>query len=140
MTLSLCGLPLYVGALDGTFMKIRKPMVFGHAYYCYKCYTAIIVLGCVDACGVFTFVNARRPGSVGDSYTDRHSLLWKKLSEKEWLNCAPEKIEGEDVKPYLVTDSEFSLSSSLMKCYDVLPNSGRLHPCKRCYNLPPTCC
>ena len=127
---SLCGLPLCAGALDGTFMKIRKPTVFGDTYYCYKRYTAIIVLGCVDARGIFTYVNAGRPGSVGDSYTYRHSLLWKKIQDKEWLNCVPEKIEGEDVQPYLVADSAFPLSSSLMKCYDVPPNSGILRPHK----------
>ena len=131
---SLCGLPLCAGALDGTFMKIRKPMVFGDTYYCYKRYTAIIVLGCVDARGIFTYVNAGRPGSVGDSYTYRHSLLFKKIQDKEWLNRVPEKIEGEDVQPYLVADSAFPLSSSLMKCYDVLPNSGILRPCKRSFN------
>jgi len=72
---ALCGLPCCGGALDGTFMLITKPSDFGDTYYCYKHFTAIIVLGRVDARGIFTYVNAGRPGSVGDSYMYRHSLL-----------------------------------------------------------------
>lgn len=75
---SLCGLPCCAGALDGTFMKIKKPTEFGDSYYCYKHFTAVTVLGCVDGRGIFTYVNAGRPGSVGDSYTYRHSLLCQK--------------------------------------------------------------
>ena len=63
-------------AIDGTFMPIKKPSDFGDTYYCYKHFTSIIVLGCVDAQDIFTYVNAGRPGSVGDSYTFRHSLLY----------------------------------------------------------------
>ena len=66
---SLCGMPHCSGALDGTFMKIQRPTEFGDLYFCYKCFTAIIVFGCVNGQGIFmiTYVNAGRPGSVGDS-------------------------------------------------------------------------
>ena len=63
-------------ALDGTFMSIKKPAEYGDTYFCYKHFNAIIVLGCVDARGIFTYVNAGRQGSVGDSYTFRHSALY----------------------------------------------------------------
>ena len=129
---SLCGLPLCAGALDGTFMRIRKPSVFGDTYYCYKRFTAIIVLGCVDARGVFTYVNSGRPGSVGDSYTFSHCLLGKKIRDKEWLNNDPKRIEGVDVQPYIVADSAFRLSSSVMKCFD--ESHGRLSRRKRSFN------
>ncbi len=59
---------LNAGALDGTFMPIKKPEEFGDTYFCYKKFCAMLVLGCVDARGIFTYVNAGRPGSVGDSY------------------------------------------------------------------------
>ena len=61
---SLCGLPCCGGALDGTFMQIKKPQIYGDIYYCYKHFTAIIVLGCVDARGIFTYVSAGRPGEI----------------------------------------------------------------------------
>ena len=46
-------------------MPIKKPEELGDTYFCYKTVCALIVLGCVDARGIFTYVNAGRP--VGDS-------------------------------------------------------------------------
>ena len=116
---SLCGLPCCGGAIDGTFMPIKKPSDFGDTYYCYKYFTAIIVLGCVDARGIFTYVNAGRPGSVGDSYTYRHSLLYQRIANGEWFSHSPSIIEGVPVKPFLVADAAFPLESSCMKCFDM---------------------
>ena len=72
---ALCGLPCCGGTLNGTFMPIKKPAEFGDTYFCHKKFTAIIILECVDARGIFTYVNAGRPGSVGDLYTYRHSVM-----------------------------------------------------------------
>ena len=101
-------------------MQIKKPYEFGDTYYCYKHFMAFIFLGCVDALGIFTHVNAGRPGSVSDSYTYRHSQLHEKFSSGEWLNHTPRQIEGCNVKPYLVADSAFPLATcaNMMKCYE----------------------
>ena len=112
---SLCGLPCCGGALDGTFMPIKTPSDFGDTYYCYKHF--IIVLGCVDARGIFTYVNVGRPGTVGDSYTYRHSLLYQKIANGEWLSHSPRVIKGVAVKPFLVVDAAFPLESTCMKCF-----------------------
>ena len=61
------GLPQCAGAIDGTFMHIIKPALHGDSFWCYKNYTAILVLACVDARGLFTYVNAGSPGSCGDA-------------------------------------------------------------------------
>ena len=58
-------------------MADLKTPKYGDTYYCYRHYTAISVLGCVDACGMFTYLNVGRPGSVGDSYSCRHSMLMR---------------------------------------------------------------
>ena len=76
---ALCGLPCCGGALDGTFMAMNKPSDFGDTYFCHKKFIAMTVLACVDARGVFTYVNAGRLGTLGDSYTYRHSLLFQKI-------------------------------------------------------------
>ena len=116
---SLCGMPMCAGALDGTFMQIKKPTEFGDTYYCYKHFMAIIVLGCVDARGIFTYVNAGRPGSVGDSYTYRSSSLYTNILNGKWLTeCTPRLVDGSNIKPFLAADSAFPLSSTIMKCYD----------------------
>ena len=116
---ALCGLPCCGGALDGTFMPMKKPSEFGDTYFCYKKFIAIIVLGCVDARGIFTYVNAGRPGSVGDSYTYRHSIMSQKIASGEWLAHSPKSIMGVNVKPFVVADSAFPLASTCMKCYEV---------------------
>ena len=116
---ALCGLPCCAGALDGTFMPMKKPSEFGDTYFCYKRFTAIIVLACVDARGIFTYVNAGRPGSVGDSYAYRHSILFRKIESGEWLAHSPRTISGVNVKPFVIADSAFPLASTCMKCYEV---------------------
>jgi len=50
--------------------------IYGDTYYCYRYFTAVIVLGCADAWGMFTYVNAGWPGLVGDSYTYQHSVCF----------------------------------------------------------------
>ena len=116
---ALCGLPCCGGALDGTFMPMKKPSEFGDTYFCYKKFIAIIVLACVDARGIFTYVNAGRPGSVGDSYAYRNSIMHQKIASGEWLAHPTRSIAGVNIKPFLVADSAFPLSASCMKCYDV---------------------
>ena len=92
---------------------------------------AIIVLGCVYAHGIFTYVNAGQPGSIGDSYTYRHSILSEKIGNGEWLKHSPKRIEGCNVRPFLVADAAFALGSNMMKCYNY---STALDPFKRSFN------
>ena len=115
---ALCGLPCCGGALDGTFMPIKKPAEYGDTYFYYKHFNAIIVLGYVDARGIFTYVNVGQPGSVGDSYTFRHSALYQKVTSGEWLAHSPQTIEGVQVNPFLVANAAFPLAATYMKCYE----------------------
>ena len=39
-------------------------------------------------------VKAGRPGSVGDSYTYRHSELYKRIKQGEWLGHTHQMIKG----------------------------------------------
>ena len=64
----------------GMFMPIKKPADFGDTYFCYKTFTAIIVQACVDARGIFTYVNAGRPGSVGNSYTYLYNVMCQRVA------------------------------------------------------------
>ena len=73
----------------------------------------------MDARGNFAYVNAGRPGSVGDSYTYRHSIMFQMIASGEWLAHSPRTISGVNVKPFIVADSAFPLSSTCMKCYEV---------------------
>ena len=99
-------------------MPIKKPEEYGDTYCCYKHFNDIIVLGCVDARRNFTYVNAGRPGSVGDSYAFRHSALYQEISNGEWFTHSPQTIRGVQVKPLLVADAAFALAATCMKCYE----------------------
>ena len=68
---SLCGLPQCAGAIDGCFIPIVRPKgEFAHKYWCYKGMDTVILLAVVDNRGVFTYVHAGMPGSVGDAVQD----------------------------------------------------------------------
>lgn len=124
----LCGVPMCAGALDGTFMAIKKPTHFGDTYFCYKKFIAIIVLGCVDARGIFTYVNAGRPGSVGDSYTYRNCEMYKNIRQGDWLSQPPKLIEGVLVKPFIIADAAFALEATCLKCYNTVhPAHPHMH-------------
>ena len=60
-----------------------------------------------------------RPGSVGDSYTYRHSVMCQKVASGEWLAHSPRSIEGVSVKPFVVADSAFPLEPTCIKCYEI---------------------
>jgi hypothetical protein len=98
---SLCKLPMCVGALYGTFMRITKPKVWGDAFFCYKKYCAILVLACVDARGRFTYVSAGEPGSVGDAAAWNRSSLKRKCEQLLAMpaDVPPRVLGGMHVKP-----------------------------------------
>jgi hypothetical protein len=67
----------------------------------------------VDARGIFTSVNAGRPGSVGDSY--KHSEMYKRI--KQWLALTQRTTEGATIKLFFIADAAFPLEAICMKCY-----------------------
>ena len=119
----LSGLPQCAGAVDGTFMRIVKPEDYGDLFWCYKGYPALILLACVDSKGLFTFVDIGLPGSVGDAAAYNNSQLKRNINNGVWLNAPSWQYQGTTVRPYIVGDSAFTLSTTLMKIY---PDNGGL--------------
>ena len=116
---SLCFLPHCAGAIDGTFMEINKPTLYGDNCFCYKRFSSIIVLGTVDARDIFVNVNAGRPGAVGDPYCYRNSKLKQTIDSNQWLSPVfSRKIRRMELRPYLVADAAFPLGPTIMKCYE----------------------
>ena len=123
-------LPCCGGAVDGTFMHIRKPTAHGDSYWCYKHFTAILVLGVIDARGIFTYVKAGTPGSAGDAATFARSRLVRNIEMGEWLPPGQgrsiqvpkgTRLDGPTktvkINPYIVGDTAFPLGPTVMKCY-----------------------
>ena len=121
----LCKLPMCAGAIDGTFMKIIKPSIWGDSFWCYKSHPAIIILAVVDSDGIFTFVDAGRAGSLGDAYTFNHSRLLKKIEDNVWLPGPSKTVFGQQIKPYILADSAFGSSEYIIKGYKHPPPPGR---------------
>jgi hypothetical protein len=56
---ALNGLPYVMAALDGTFIRIKKPSTeYGDTFFCYKQHIGVLVLAAVDSTGKFLFVDA----------------------------------------------------------------------------------
>ena len=110
-------------------MRITKPRVFGDTYWCYKQHVAILLLAVVDARGIFTDVNTGGTGSVGDAAAYNTSQLARNVQSRKWLGDSGKIINGKLVHPFLVGDSAFALSTTMMKCYgenDQAPHHNNL--------------
>ena len=132
----LCGLPRCAGAIDGTFMRIRKPVKYVDAYYCYQKYSSILILAVVDASGQFTYIDAGRAGSMGDAATFHASGLEQKINDKTWLTILEREenrnvLNGTYMRPYLVGDAAFPLAPTMMKCFS---DNQALEPYQRTFN------
>ena len=118
----LSGLPQCCGAIDGSMVPINKPSEHdGDVFWCYKHNApAILLLGIVDSTGRFMYVDVGRPGSVGDSAAFERSSLMQLLRNGTLLGAQHSRdVAGVKVKPYLVGDAAFALSSHVMKGYSV---------------------
>jgi hypothetical protein len=120
------GLPMCVGAIDGTVVSFRKPEgPFGYKYWSYKhreC--SLLILGVVDACGRFTYVSPSNPGSQGDAGVFALSSLKKALEDKSLYGeelahtfRLPSTSEERAISPYIVADSAFACTTYMLKPY-----------------------
>jgi hypothetical protein len=123
---SLCNLPQCAGAIDGCFIPIVRPEgEFGHKYWCYKGMDAIILLAVVDARGIFTYVHAGMPGSVGDAGTYMDTALKRNIMQGVWLpESAAKMVQNVRVRPYIVADAAFPFSATMMKGFNGDPARG----------------
>eukprot|EP00117_Sycon_ciliatum_P000332 scpid75938/ scgid6440/ len=113
----LCGLPMCCGAVDGTFQQIVKPDEYGDAYWCYKGYSAILLLARVDSKGLFTFVDIGAAGSIGDAAIYNQSQLKHNIACSKWLNAPTWNCGNAVVRPFLVGDSAFALEPTILKIW-----------------------
>lgn len=117
----LCGLPCVAGAIDGSFLEIKRPTgEFGDRYWCYKNKIAILLLAVTDCVGKFTFIDVGRPSSVGDAGAFRACEL-SDLLEAGVALPAQHGMQlpcGTTIGPYLLGDEAFPLLRYLQRCYE----------------------
>ena len=107
------GLPMCAGAIDGSFVHMLKPSVWGDTYWCYKNYIAILVLAVCDHRGQFTFIDVGRAGCVGDAFTWRESSLRRKIHANSGLVTRKERLRS----------ASSDRTSSAMELFRLSPSS-----------------
>ena len=107
-----CQTPNVIGALDGTLVKIRKPVDQAIDFFCRKQYYAVSTQLCVAANLKIFFMATGFPGSMHDSTQFRSTALCRGLENSTLLQgpfaCLP---DGTVFKPLLLGDGAYRLSS-----------------------------
>ena len=98
----ISGLHCGAGAADGTFMRIRKPREWGDHYWWYKQYLSLCLY-------------------LGDVFTCNNSQPVKKAEEHRLLNEQIRKVGNTFIGPYVVGDSAFAQSQTLVKGFPYPP-------------------
>ena len=114
--------PQIVGAIDGSHIEIKAPPVNHEDYFNRKQFYSIVLQGIVDSDLLFRHVAVGYPGSVHDSRVLQCSGV-RDLADDGTIFKSPIKIiQGEEVRPMLVGDSAYPLSSWLIKPFPYRAN------------------
>lgn len=114
--------PQVVGALDGTHIKIIAPKENKYDFLGRKVFYSVLVLGVADSYCKFIHASAGCPGAVSRAEMLRNSALQRDIQNGVILNTPGRLIDGNEVKPLIVSNSSFDLSSWLMTPYVPTPN------------------
>lgn len=112
---SLTDLPNVVGAIDGTHIKIKTPTQSGPDYFSRLQQHDVVVQAVADGEKRFLVVAAGFPGSMHDSRVLRNSSLYRQITNNELLLGPAVRVGAKEIKPLLLGDSAYPLSSWLLK-------------------------
>ena len=108
--------PQVVGAIDGSHIPLKSvPTNERIEYFNRKQAYSVVVQGVADASLKFIDVSTGFPGSIHDARIMRLSRVHREVSCGNWLSGPSRQIGGCEVRPLLVGDSAYPLSSWLMK-------------------------
>ena len=107
------------GAIDGKHIAIKKPKRSGSAYYNYKGFFSIVLLGLVDADYKFLWVNVGAEGAASDAGVFNQSSLEPHLREGTLGLPPPAPLpnDDQDTPYFIIGDDAFPLRSYLVKPY-----------------------
>lgn len=126
------GLPNMCGAIDGTHIKLcQKPgklrqlqLTPVQHYWSEHGFYSILLQGVCDADCVFWNVCCNGPGALHDAAHFRSSRLWTELMEGGEVVEPLVKVEGKEIRPYLVGDSAYPLLPFLITPFTGNGNCG----------------
>ena len=106
------------GCIDGTHIKIRRPLENSQDYFCYKQYFSLNVQAVCNYRGLFLDVDCRWPGSVHDAKMFANSSICQKLKNNELARNFTSIIPGKNpVGTYLIGGPAYPLASFCIKEY-----------------------
>ena len=118
------GVPMCVGAIDGSHIPVCG-MAMNHTdYYNRKGWYSVILQGIVDHSYRFIDINVGWPGSVHDARVFGHSALYSSI-ENGLLPNRNMTVNGINIPLYLIGDSAYPLKTWLMKPYTHSPSLTR---------------
>ena len=112
--------PQCLGAIDGTHIPIKAPLIHHGDYYNRKSFHSVILQGVCDSQCCFTDVFAGWPGRAHDSRVFGRSQIGKMITGGRLIpNDAnlSRVIDNHIIEPFLIGDPAYSISKHLMKNY-----------------------
>lgn len=123
--------PQVVGALDGSHIHIAAPHDSPNSYINRKKYHSMVLQGVADANYKFIHVSTGYTGSIHDARILRMSSLYTAIENNRILNSPISQIGNRNVKPLLVVDPAYKLTTWCMKPY---PQSRGITPRQQRFN------
>ena len=112
--------PQCLGAIDGTHIPIKAPLIHHSDYYNRKSFHSVILQGVCDSQCCFTDVFAGWPGRAHDSRVFGRSQIGKMITEGTLIpddSNLSRVIDNHIIEPFLIGDPAYPLSKHLMKNY-----------------------
>ena len=123
--------PNVVGAIDGSHIPIKAPMINHEDYFNRKRYYIFVVQGIVDVSGAYLSVSTGFPGSMHDAHILRLSNFYSLAEDKQILTTPCMDLNGTQIRPLILGDSAYPLKSWLMRPFQ---DNGALTPAQRHFN------
>lgn len=108
-------LPQCAGAIDGSHIPVKAPLLNHTDYYNRKGWYSVIIQAVVDCNYLFRDVYVGWPGSVHDARVFANSTLYQKATDKLVLQGNARELNGKTVPIYLAGDSGYPLLPWLIK-------------------------
>ena len=113
----LTDLPNVVRATDGTHIKIETPAQSEANYFSCLQQHDVVVQVVADGEKRFLDIAAGFPGSMHDSRVLRNSSLYCRITNNELLLGPAVRVGGREIKPLLLGDSAYPLSTWFLKLF-----------------------